>query len=346
MKLKLIFITCFFFLFNFTFSQDNLSVKIDERMEAISIFYILATKDTLKVEPTPSTYYKDVKKHFKGLQNHESLNWYRNLENWDGYDISSLGLFLTKKYPFKIMIEPEINYLKSSDINSFLKYFNKFYKDCDVKNFIKQHKKQYKAACIESKKKVHNSGVLNEIESFYGTRQDGKFIIYLDLLNNMGNNAIPSNSEYYRGQRMFRLAYLNDENKNLSDESPIVFEPYLNVVIHEISHLYVKDFLKNYKQELYRFRSLFLVTNDGKKLDETQWENELDELIVRVCTARIMQNKYGRAEGLKEIEKQSIHFKLAKPLYDLFDSYSLNRDKYKNIAMFYPVIMEYIMKYK
>ncbi len=145
---------------------------------------------------------------------------------------------------------------------------------------------------------------------------------------------------------MFRLAYLNDKDKNLTDESSVMFTPYLNVVTHEISHLFVQDFLQNYKIDLSKIKTLFLTTSKGEKLDESKWENELDELIVRVCTARILEQKFGKEEGLKEIENQSRHFKLAIPLYDFFDNYILHRDKYKSITDFYPKIMEYLKTYE
>ncbi|MCG2432217.1 DUF4932 domain-containing protein [Aequorivita xiaoshiensis] len=346
MKLKFILTGIFITFLSTLKAQENLDVKVDHRMEALSIFYTLATVDTMDIKPTPSNYYKDFKTYFEPYKNHKALNWYRNLESWDGYDIASLGLFLSEDYPFEIKIKPEVNYIRSTSKDTFLYHFNEFYKDCKVKKFIKKHKKLYKSVCETAKDSVKKSGILNEIQSFYGKSAEGKFVIYIDLLNNMGNNAIPSNNVNFKDNRMFRLAYLNDEDKNHTDESPVIFIPYLNVVTHEISHLFVQDFLQNYKNDLSKIKTLFLTTSKGEKLDESKWENELDELIVRVCTARILEQKFGKEEGLKEIENQSQHFKLAIPLYDFFENYILNRDKYKSIADFYPKIMEYLKTYE
>ena len=104
MKLRFILFAILILLFNALHAQDNFDVKIDDRMEAISIFYTLATIDTLDVKPTPSIYFKDFITYFAPYRNHNSLNWYRNLDSWDGFDIASLGLFLSKKYPFKIKV--------------------------------------------------------------------------------------------------------------------------------------------------------------------------------------------------------------------------------------------------
>lgn len=41
------------------------AVKIDNRLEAISIFYILSITDTVDVKPVPSLYHRDVKRYFR-----------------------------------------------------------------------------------------------------------------------------------------------------------------------------------------------------------------------------------------------------------------------------------------
>jgi hypothetical protein len=111
---NIFFIVLYLLSFNQSFCQKNITVKIDNRIEAITIFYTLATRDTLDVKPTPSKYYKDFNVYFEKYKNHKSLNWYRNLENWDAYDLSSIGLYLSKKYPFKLEIPYNGTQLKSS----------------------------------------------------------------------------------------------------------------------------------------------------------------------------------------------------------------------------------------
>ena len=104
-----------------SFSQKKVSVKIDKRIEAITIFYTLATRDTLDEKPTLSKYYKDFDEYFEKYKMDKSLIWYRNLDKWDAYDLSSIGLYLSKKYPFKLKIPYNGKQLKSSKIDIFLK---------------------------------------------------------------------------------------------------------------------------------------------------------------------------------------------------------------------------------
>lgn len=346
MKTKTILFTFFLVALHTLQAQQNLVVTIDDRMEALSIFYTLATADTLDVKPTPSTYYKDVKTYFEPYKNHASLNWYRNLESWDGYDMASMGLFLSDTYPFTVKIKPEVKYIKSTSNDVFLQHFNTFYKECNVKKFIKEHQKQYQSVCKTVNDSVQSSGILKEINNFYGQSTDGKFIIYLDLLNNLGNNAIPSVDPLFKGKRMFRLAYLNDTAKNLTDNSPVQFTPYLNVVVHEISHLFLGSFIQKYDTELFAIRSLFLTTTKGETLKESEWKNESEELLVRVSTAKILAQKFGKEAGLKEIENQASHFKLAIPLYYFMETYSTNRNSFKTIRDFYPELLGFLQKNK
>jgi len=69
---KTFLIILFFTIFNQSFAQKNVSVKIDNRIEAVTIFYTLATRDTLERKPTPSIYYKDFNNYFEKYKNHKS----------------------------------------------------------------------------------------------------------------------------------------------------------------------------------------------------------------------------------------------------------------------------------
>ena len=55
--------------------QKIFSIQTDQRVEALSIFFTLATADTLDTKPACSTYYRDVLANFKPYCGHSSLNW-------------------------------------------------------------------------------------------------------------------------------------------------------------------------------------------------------------------------------------------------------------------------------
>ncbi|WP_316797459.1 DUF4932 domain-containing protein [Pedobacter agri] len=328
------------------FSQKNINVKIDERIEAITIFYTLATRDTLDRKPTPSTYYRDFSNHFEKYKNHNTLNWYRNLSSWDSYDLSIIGLFLTDKYPFSLAIPYSDSQLRSVDMTTFLSKFNEFYKACDVESFITSHKNEYDRITAFAKKSIVESNVLNDVKLFYNKPSDGEILIFADVLNNLGNNAIEIKDDKFKGKKIFKLAYLQDENITQTNDTEVKFVPLSNVVIHEISHLFVNDFIPKYKERLAKKKDLFLMTSKNEKLNENRWENELDELIVRVCVSKILGKKYGKERELKEVENQSKHFKYFEQLNSCFDNYIQNRNKYKNITSFYPELINFIESLK
>ena len=344
MKNILLIISILFF--NNSFSQKYLEVKIDKRVEAITIFYTLATRDTLDVKPTPSKYYKDFDSYFEKYKNHESLNWYRNLKNWDAYNVSSLGLYLSKKYPFKLNIPCNDKYLKSSDFDTFLAYFNKFYKECEVEQFINNHKNDYSKIENSIKKTILESGVLFDIEKFYNKPTNHELIVLPDLLNAQGNNAIIIDDKKYSNYRFIKLAYLKNKDVIQTNETEVNFIPQTKIIIHEISHILLIDFIPKYIEQLSLKKSLFLNTSDGKNLNENEWKNELDELIIRTCVAKILGEKYGLEKEQNEIENQAKHYKYIKTLNDFFENYTKNRIKYKTITDFYPEMINFFDKLK
>ena len=325
-----------------SFSQKKISMKIDKRIEAITIFYTLATSDTLDEKPTPSKYYKDFDEYFEKYKNHESLNWYRNLDKWDAWDLSSIGLYLSKKYPFKIEIPYNGTQLKSSEMTTFLIKFNQFYEDCRVEKFLKTHKKEYKTTIKYTEKSIIESNVLKDVEKFFNKQAKGELIIFADILNGIGNNAITITDKEYQDTKIIKLAYLKDSNVIQTNETEVKFIPLYNVVAHEVSHLFVSDFIAKYKERLSGKKNLFLTTSNNETLKESEWENELDELIVRVCVSKLLGEKFGTQREMKEIENQSKHYKYFKELNLFFNKYTENRTKYKSITEFYPEILNFI----
>lgn len=325
-------------------AQNNISVRIDSRMEALSIFYILAIRDSLETEekPTPSMYYKDFSDYFETFKNQVDISWYRSLDSWDGFDIASFGLFLSDSFPFRLKLNPINKFVRSAPLDTFLQHFNHFYKECGVEKFIHNHRLFYQQVCEAAKDSFVKSGILNNILLFYRKNLNREFIVYIDLLNNIGNNAILTNDTLFENKRMFRLAYLYDESQPANDTSSVKFKLYPNIVIHEISHFYFHDFISAYHQRLYNIRKHFLTTTNGEQLNEEEWENELEELLVRAATAKIIQQKYGQLSGKKEIENQAKHFKWVKPLYNLFSEFVSAKNKYKSITDFYPILINFL----
>jgi len=322
-----------------SYGQKIFSIKTDPRIEALSIFYTLATADTLDTKPTPSTYYRDVKAYFKKYNDHPSLNWYRKLKNWDGPDMASLGLFLSEEHPFKLLSKPEVNYVRNAPLDTFLFRFNNFYKDCQVSNFIKKHRLEYNRINKKGELYIQKSKILNNVDSFYRTKRIGEYVIYTDILCNHGSNAISSNEKEFAGKIMAKAGYIEDKTKKLTNDSSVNFEPALNVVAHECSHIYLKNFINNYHDRLFKIKDNFLTTAKGKKLPDEQWKNEVDELLVRTCVAKILAQKFGKESGEAEISNQAKHFKWANDLYLFMDNYT---SRYKSIEDFYPELISFL----
>ncbi len=324
------------------YGQKKISIKTDPRVEALSIFFTLATADTLDTKPTPSVYYQEVKAYFKPYNDHPSLNWYRKLANWDGPDMASLGLFLSETYPFKLERKPEIDYVRNSEMDTFICRFNAFYKDCRVAKFLTKQHSQYEKIDKRAERYLEKNGILHTVDSFYKSKQKLEYLIYTDFLCNHGSNAIKSGDEKFAGKFIIKAGYIEDKAKQLNMSSPVNFEPAPNVIAHECSHIYLKNFLKNYHDRLFAIRTIFLTTATGKALADKQWENEVDELLVRVCVAKILAQRYGKESGDIEIANQAKHFKLATALYSFMDTYTQNTSRYHMIEEFYPELILFL----
>lgn len=341
--MKNLFLVLSIFLSNLSFAQ--VEVKVDNRIEAVSIFYAMAIgRDSLDIKPTPSIYLKEFDEYFKPYKNHKSLNWYRNLEKWDAADVSTIGLYLTEAYPFKLKIPYEGHYLQSSKIEDFINHLNSFYKDCNVSKFIKKHQKLYKETALFALDTINKSDVLKETKKFFKTETNDKFIIYIDLLNNHTSNSIEIKE--YKNCRQFKLAYLSSENPNSANEESIKFVPAFNVVTHECSHLFVSDFISSNYNRLHKIKNKFLTKPNGKVLSENRWQDELEEMLVRVCVAKILGKKYGIEREQHEIENQSKGYLHFKDIHKFITGKIEQNPSYNSFKDFYPELVLFLENLK
>ncbi|PSL44659.1 uncharacterized protein DUF4932 [Chitinophaga niastensis] len=325
-------------------AQDHIAVdvKIDPRFEALSIFYFLALKDSLDADerPSPSVYYKAVKQHFGPYDAHPALMWYRKLSNWDGYDMPSLGIFLSDTPVLKPVAKMEFSYVKNgTTLQVLLDKVNTFYKDSRAGEFMQEQKGRYKKVEADGKAAIVNSGILRDVQAFYGNHQVKRVVIFPDLLNNIGNNAIPLQDGKYKEACMMRIGYITDSTDNLTDDSMVRFSPPLNVIAHECSHVFLHDFLVRYRSRLFAVRRIFLESADGEKYEEQEWENEMEELLVRACVAGILARRDGVVAGEMECSGQARKYRYMPGLYELLGKYAAERNKYHTIQEFYPRIM-------
>ena len=335
----------FVFVFYNNLSSAQVEVKVDNRIEAVSIFYALAVgRDSLDIKPTPSIYLKDFDDYFKENKNHKSLIWYRNLERWDAPDISSIGLYLTKLYPFKLKTPFKGQFLQSSKIEDFINHLNIFYKDCEVSKFINKHQKLYKKTSLFVLDTIIKSEVLKETQKFFKTETNDKFIIYLDLLNNHTSNAIEIES--HKNSRQFKLAYLSKNNLDFTNENDVMFIPAFNVVIHECTHLFIKDFIPENHKQLSKIKNTFLTKPNGIILLENRWQDELNEMLVRVCVAKIIGIKYGVESEKKEVINQLKSYKNFETLYNFISEKIEDNPNYKSFKDFYPEIVLFLENLK
>lgn len=323
------------------------TVKIDSRFEALSIFYFLAIKDSLDApdQPSPSVYYKAVKEHFAPFNAHPALMWYRNLSIWDGYDLPSLGFFLSDTPGLKLVMKPENSYVKdTTTLPLLLDQVNRFYKDSRASEFMQQQKPLYEKVAADGKAAIVGSGILRDVQAFYGNHTVKQVMIFPDLLNNLGNNAIPFHDGKYKDACVIRLAYISDSSAHLTDDSMVRFNPLLNVIAHECSHVFLKDFLQHYHDRLFAVRRIFLESAKGEKFADKEWENEVEELLVRASVAQILAARNGVAAGERESTGQARRYKHMIGLYELLGKYSRERDKYQSISSFYPQVMDWFEK--
>lgn len=294
MKIKF-FITSFLILILFISCATNRpNVIVDKKMEALQLAYNFAVQDSIeeKYKPCQTNYYKELSKKNEALKKHKLVNFIQKGDYWGG-DFPIISICFDNKINLKKNIdykELKANYKYHFDkLDTLKSYFKDFYNKINLDNTNKINLEQF----INSYKK---NKIQEKLKLFFRNNQKFEFKIYFNPINNLMNKAITFINEG-NSKRSIVLGYIACKTKETETKINLDFDNTTRrIIIHENCHLYTDELFKKYFD--FEFK---------EKLNQEKFKDydiNVDEIIVRGITAKILEVNYGKTVGEQELENQ------------------------------------------
>lgn len=295
-------------------ATNSIQVKVDDRIQLFRLAYNLAIMDSISptLRPCKDQFYTNNFLPYKKFSNHPFVLRIAQGDLWNG-DLPVLALALDND------LRPKQNLNKSilkdqfgwygENIDSVARMMADFKKTINFKRNYNINFEPYK----DSLKANHLTRKLND---FYRTDLESNLIIYFDPLNNITSRAINFLPEK-KNTRRFVINNACNSTDSANLEKPLTFywtTDTRRITIHENSHLYTDDlFHKYYTQEF------------SNKLKQAKYENvhtNIDEIIVRGLTAKVIELNYGEEAGKYEYKRL---WPKSKIVFDQLETYMVNK---------------------
>ena len=326
-------------------------------------------------------YFTDVDKYFAPYMSHPLISLVKKTLfgagfNWHFPMHVALRLELkdnriTYKKDLKADFDGYYERITPKDEQKFIRLLEDFYTVSHFHDFFTQHHSLY-AACEKAMQKVIEQIDFDWYRTFFGTRQNSSFHIYLGLLCGPGNYAIHQ-------QTTSGMEYINavmgccSRNK----EGKVYYGPEytLSIIIHECNHSYcnplneefwediqekMTDFFrpnaKFYADEAYG--SPILVANETFveacamrylmshpiKFDEETLEAYRDFFKMPEATAEAIMTRY--LDLLIETDEQKKKFFMIRPIIEILEEREAKPELYPTMRDFMPRYIETINAFK
>lgn len=206
--------------------------------------------------------------------------------------------------------------------------------------FIDSHQAYYKEKIDEVANEISKIDIVNDFESFWGTKKDSYKIVITLLEKEIHASWFISNN---KSQCLFYLTpkfvidkdakFGNSDITNLREGKMSTKDYIYYGATHEIGHTFLNPIMDNYVNEIDRI-SFKIITSDPSKI------TFLCESILRSLTAYfLIKNQYDEfAQMVIQGEKQQGYI-YNDIIVDLIKEYSCNRNKYKSFNDYVPELL-------
>lgn len=329
----------------FTFAQNVVQPRVDERTELLSIIFRLAGSKEYNYNNIPS-YAKDIDEYFGPFKEQAAIKFARKVrdENGVSYDaVMSLAIIL--EITDSVKLNPDIS-LKSLDnrwtpenVKAFTLCLNQFYVDTKFRYFYKKHRSLYKT--VEDK----FSTILNKVdfswfEKFYGEKPKGNFNLVLSIPNGPGNygpKAIFKNGK----EDLYAIIGCCIAD---SIGQPSYPESARSIVIHEYNHSFCNPLMEaNYHAMQSKSEDIFKLVKEKMSAQAYGTSKTMNyEILVRACVIKYFQRRKENDEYVKSmiVKEKANGFLWIEQLVDQLSIYEKNRDKYPTLKDFMPEIVK------
>ena len=341
MRNLLLTVYCLFGCFAFVQGAAPLTVKVDKRVELLSIACRLADYEEYS-NPKNQLYVADISAHFEPYKNHPLIEYLRQLkkENGIGYDaIAFMAVSIGQPPAFDPIIPfsekpiPDSRWSAES-ATKCVALLQQFYDDAHCAEFFDTQKQRYEFYERQIAKIYLHNVDLAWMERWFGTYENARYNIIVAPGN--GTHCYGPNYTDTRGVTDYYAITGLFTDKELDSAAFSIDTPYLiPLIVHEFSHSFVNTVVDRNLHRLGKYADQ-IVRRSPETDTYNHGETLLYESLVRAVVYKYLKAHHASEETFKRQQDwdTSQGFPWIQQLVDYLDQYEQHRDKYPTFESF------------
>ncbi len=329
--------------------DQSVPVRVDERVELISIVFRLVGAGEYTMAPNSAAYVKEVDAHFGPFKDHAAIKLASRLraERGIGFDaVASYAVHLRggpqlePKIPFDDPKSDLESRWSAEAASEFLTALQQFADDTRAFEFFESHREFYATAAQRLAAEIARRPYRQWLDGFFGASAEAEFTGIVGLLNGGGNYGMKV--VYPDG----RLEILPIIGASRFDDAglPVFNTNDAGTVAHEFCHSFCNPLVDRFADQLvpagdtiFPFRESLL-----RQQAYSSGRTMLYESMVRACTHRFLCAHGSEREAAVALQQEVNRGFLWTPeLSALLHEYETSRDRYPTLDAFMPRIVEF-----
>ncbi|MBI5864288.1 MAG: DUF4932 domain-containing protein [Planctomycetes bacterium] len=330
-------------------TPGTLAVRVDPRVELLSIVFRLAGNPEYNMENSKSPYAQAVEEHFGKFRDHAAVKMAQALRRSNGvsYDaVMSLAIHLEDAFEPapRTPLDPLPDLLDrrwtKEDAERFIAALRDFVRDADFKGFAASQRERYEKSAAKLAAVVRKRDFVGWFSDFFGDRPRGSFQVAVGMLNGGGNYGV--NMRHHDGRE--EISPIIGIYKWDAEGLPAIGDEVTDTIVHEFCHTYTNACINKHLDKLDAAGDVLFARNAAamKRQAYGNGATVLRESLVRACVIHYMRTVVSADAGRKQaLSEMTRGFKWTPGLADLLGEFAKSRDKYKTLDDFMPRIIEY-----
>jgi hypothetical protein len=328
----------------------QLEVRIDPRVELLSIVFRLAGNDEYNMENSQSPYSEEVDKAFEPFREHPAVRLARELREKTGVSfdaVMSMAVHLaddvSQPKP-RAPLDPRPSRLDNrwsrEDADRFIAALGDFVKDTDFTGFIARNHDLYEKSAARFAPVINRRDYIGWFDRFLGSRPHATFCVIVGMLNGGGNYGVGVRYADGREEISPVIGVPEWDAAGL----PVVKETIAGTIVHELCHSYTNAYVDRFADRLEAAGDTLYARNTETMKSQAYGSGRtvLYESLVRTVVTHYTFSADGAEAGrTRAAAEMRRGFKWILDLNKLLDEYDANRTGYPGFESFMPRVVEF-----
>lgn len=319
---------------------ENFEIKIDPRLELLSIVLNFADWPYIGKFTQSHPYYQNMLAHFTPYQDHPAVQWIKQAgENWNLDDPATSILWVSDP-PNMQIIHPyplhPTSQISIPDFEKTIQLLNQFATDTNFIEFWQKNKSLYATYENEIKSLLPYQNHIQLMIDFYGEEKAYFKVFPAPLFN--GASFGPQLNLKNKQISHFIATFNSSQNG-----APAFSDSLLRMLIfHEFGHSFVNPICEEYRTEIFKHENLFQYLKDEMSLiTYTDWFPTTHEHLVRTGQHLLLRIAGYEKEAQNDYQDNLRKgFSLLPFFTQKMEYYLENRATYPSFRNFFPELLK------